>query len=125
MSSSVSITWATQARSFGVRALKVGTAKITVKTDNGKLASATITVKPAPTKVKLSKTKATLGVKEKLTLKVTLPRNTASALTWTSSKPKVASVDQKGNVRALKKGTAVITVKTFNGKTAKVTVTVK
>ena len=190
-----------------VTALKVGTAKITVKTDNGKLASATITVKPAPTKVKLSKTKATLGVKEKLTLKATvspskayttltwksskpavaavssqgvltpkkpgtavitvrtkngktakatvtvkaapkkvtlnksgtvelkkgkrlklkatLPKNTASALTWTSSKPKVASVDQKGNVRALKKGTAVITVKTFNGKTAKVTVTVK
>ena len=207
MSSSVSITWATQARSFGVRALKVGTAKITVKTDNGKLASATITVKPVPTKVKLNKTKATLGVKEKLTLKATvspskayttltwkssdkaiaavskqgvvtpkkpgtavitvttangktakatvtvkaapkkvtlnksgtvelkkgkrlklkatLPKNTASALTWTSSKPKVASVDQKGNVRALKKGTAVITVKTFNGKTAKVTVTVK
>ena len=190
-----------------VTALKVGTAKITVKTDNGKLASATITVKPAPTKVKLNKTKATLGVKEKLTLKATvspskayttltwksskpavaavssqgvvtpkkpgtavitvrtkngktakatvtvkaapkkvtlnksgtvelkkgkrlklkatLPKNTASALTWTSSKPKVASVDQKGNVRALKKGTAVITVKTFNGKTAKVTVTVK
>ena len=190
-----------------VTALKVGTAKITVKTDNGKLASATITVKPAPTKVKLNKTKATLGVKEKMTLKATvspskayttltwksskpavaavssqgvvtpkkpgtavitvrtkngknakatvtvkaapkkvtlnksgtvelkkgkrlklkatLPKNTASALTWTSSKPKVASVDQKGNVRALKKGTAVITVKTFNGKTAKVTVTVK
>ena len=190
-----------------VTALKVGTAKITVKTDNGKLASCTITVKPAPTKVRLNKTKATLGVKEKLTLKATvspskayttltwkssdkaiatvskqgvvtprkpgtavitvrtkngktakttvtvkaapkkvtlnksgtvelkkgkklklkatLPENTASALTWTSSAPKVASVDKKGNVRALKKGTAVITVKTFNGKTAKVTVTVK
>jgi len=190
-----------------VTALKTGTVKITVETDNGKSVSATITVKPAPTKVKLSKTKATLGVKEKLTLKATvspskayttltwkssdkviatvskqgvvtprkpgtavitvrtkngktakltvtvkaapkkvtlnksgtvelkkgkklrlkatLPDNTASALTWTSSAPKVASVDKKGNVRALKKGTAVITVSTFNGKTAEVTVTVK
>ena len=190
-----------------VTALKVGTAKITVVTDNGKSASAVITVKPAPTKVKLKKTKATLGVREVLTLeaavspssayttltwkssakavatvskngvvtpkkpgtavitvrtkngktakatitvkaapkevalnktgtvelkkgrtlklKATLPKDTASALTWTSSRPKVASVDQKGNVRALKKGTSVITVKTFNGKTAKVTIAVK
>lgn len=190
-----------------VTALKTGKAKITVKTDNGKSASATITVKPAPTKIVLNKTRATLGVREKLTLKAavspskayttltwksstkavatvskqgvvipkkpgtavitvrtkngktakctvtvkaapkkvtlnksgtvtlkqgkklklkaTLPKDTASALTWKSSKPKVASVDQKGNVRALKKGTAVITVKTFNGRTAKVTIKVK
>ena len=60
-----------------------------------------------------------------LKLKATLPKKTASALTWKSSKPKIASVDQKGVVRALKKGTAVITVRTFNGKVAKVTIKVK
>ncbi len=105
---------------------KPGTAVITVTTANGKTAKATVTVKAAPKKVTLNKS-GTVELKKgnKLKLKATLPRNTASALTWTSSKPKVASVDQKGNVRALKKGTAVITVKTFNGKTAKVTVTVK
>jgi len=105
---------------------KPGTAVITVRTKNGKTAKFTVTVKAAPKKVTLNKS-GTVELKKgkKLKLKATLPDNTASALTWTSSAPKVASVDQKGNVRALKKGTAVITVKTFNGKTAKVTVTVK
>ena len=105
---------------------KPGTAVITVRTKNGKTAKATVTVKAAPKKVTLNKS-GTVELKKgkRLKLKATLPKNTASALTWTSSKPKVASVDKKGNVRALKKGTAVITVKTFNGKTAKVTVTVK
>ncbi|MBQ8963781.1 MAG: Ig-like domain-containing protein [Clostridia bacterium] len=105
---------------------KPGTAVITVRTKNGKTAKFTVTVKAAPKKVTLNRS-GTVELKKgkKLKLKATLPDNTASALTWTSSAPKVASVDQKGNVRALKKGTAVITVKTFNGKTAKVTVTVK
>ena len=105
---------------------KPGTAVITVRTKNGKTAKCTVTVKSAPKKVTLNKTgTVTLKKGKKLKLKATLPKDTASALTWKSSKPKVASVDQKGNVRALKKGTAVITVKTFNGRTAKVTIKVK
>lgn len=109
-----------------VTALKVGTATITVETDNGKLASATITVKPAPTKVKLNKTKATLSVKEKLTLKATLtPSDACTTLTWTSSKPAVAAVSSQGVVTAKQAGTAVITVRTQNGKKASATITVK
>jgi uncharacterized protein YjdB len=109
-----------------VTALKVGTAKITVKTDNGKIARATVTVRPAPRSVKLSKTKATLGVKEPLTLKATLtPANAYTTLTWTSSKPAVAAVSGKGVITPKKPGTTVITVRTKNGKTAKATVTVK
>lgn len=105
---------------------KPGTAVITVRTKNGKTAKCTVTVKAAPKKVTLNKTgTVTLKKGKKLKLKATLPEDTASALTWSSSKPKVASVDQKGNVRALKKGTAVITVKTFNGRTAKVTIKVQ
>ena len=105
---------------------KVGTAVITVTAANGYSAEATITVKAAPDSVTLSKSgTVTLKRGKTLKLKATLPKKTASALTWKSSKPKIASVDQKGVVRALKKGTAVITVKTFNGKTAKVTIRVK
>ncbi len=105
---------------------KVGTAVITVTAANGYSAEATITVKAAPDSVTLSKSgTVTLKRGKMLKLKATLPKKTASALTWKSSKPKIASVDQKGVVRALKKGTAVITVKTFNGKTAKVTIRVK
>ena len=105
---------------------KPGTAVITVRTKNGKTAKFTVTVKAAPKKVTLNKS-GTVELKQgkKLKLKATLPKDTASALTWTSSRPKIASVDKKGNVRALKKGTAVITVKTFNGRTAKVTIKVK
>ena len=105
---------------------KVGTAVITVTAANGYSAEATITVKAAPDSVTLSKSgTVTLKRGKTLKLKATLPKKTAPALTWKSSKPKIASVDQKGVVRALKKGTAVITVKTFNGKTAKVTIRVK
>lgn len=109
-----------------VVAKKEGTAVITVKATNGMTAKATITVRAAPKSVTLNKSgTVTLKRGKTLKLKATLPKKTASALTWRSSKPKIASVDQKGVVRALKKGTAVITVRTFNGKTAKVTIKVK
>lgn len=109
-----------------VTARKPGKATITVKTDNGKTVKATITVKPAPKKVKLNRTKATLNVKEKLTLKASLtPSNAYTTLTWTSSNRKVATVTGKGVVTAKKAGTAVITVRTKNGKTARATITVK
>lgn len=65
----------------------------------------------------------TLG--DKLTLVATLTDyDSASTLTWKSSKPAVASVSQKGVVKALKKGSTTITVTTKNKKTAKVTVKV-
>lgn len=40
-------------------------------------------------------------------------------LTFTSSKPSVVKVTKKGVVKGLKKGTAVIKVKTASGKQAK------
>ena len=45
-------------------------------------------------------------------------------VTWSSSAPYVASVDETGNVKAISKGTAVITATTSNGLTASCTVTV-
>lgn len=117
---------ATVSKKGVVVAKKEGTAVITVKAANGMAAKATITVRAAPKSVTLNKSgTVTLKRGKTLKLKATLPKKTASALTWRSSKPKIASVDQKGVVRALKKGTAVITVRTFNGKVAKVTIKVK
>ena len=46
-------------------------------------------------------------------------------MTYKSSKKSVASVSSSGKITAKKKGKAVITVKTYNGKKAKLTVTVK
>ena len=63
----------------------------------------------AAKKAKISKTKATLYVKETLKLKVT---GAAKKVTWSSSNKKVAKVSSKGVVTAVKKGSAKITAKT-------------
>ena len=108
-----------------VKAVKKGTATITVRTANGKKATCRISVPEAPTKVTLSKTKANLVVGAKLVLTAKLnPTKARTILTWSSSNPEVATVTQKGVVKALKKGTAVITVETANGKKATCKITV-
>lgn len=106
-------------------AKKTGTATITVKTFNGKTAKCKVTVKAAPSKVTLSKTALTMSKGKTYTLKATLPSGTASGIMkWTSSNTSVVTV-KDGKLTAKKAGTATITVKTFNSKTAKCKVTVK
>ena len=80
-----------------------------------------------PTKVKVSTSQKTLGVKETYTIKTTVYPNNAvnKKLTYSSNNKKVATVDAKGKVTAKKKGTAVITIKTHNGKTTKIKIVVK
>ena len=110
-----------------VTALKKGEANITVTTDNGLYASVVVNVvPPKPTSVTITNgDKATLYMGNKLTLKAKLePKKSESTLTWKSSKPKVAEVSEKGVVTPKKAGTAVITVKTANGKKDSITVTV-
>lgn len=114
---------------------KVGTATITVTTDKGAKASITVYVKAkkVATKkvtVKNAKTdrvvkKATLKKGKKLTLKVvTNPITTPDKVTFKSSKKSVATVTNKGVIKAKKKGKATIIVKSGK-KTAKVQITVK
>ncbi len=108
-----------------ITAKKSGTANITVKTFNGKKATCKVTVKAAPKSVKLNKTGITLGVGENYTLKATLPSGTASNIkSWSTSNKGIVTVSG-GKITAKKAGTANITVKTFNGKTATCKVTVK
>lgn len=109
-----------------VTAVKKGTVTITAKTSGGKKATCKVTVKVPATKVKLNKTKATVAKGRTLTLKATMtPSSSTDKLTWTSSNKKVATVDKNGKVKALKKGTATITVKTASGKKATCKITVK
>lgn len=114
---------------------KVGKATITVTTDKGAKASITVYVKAkkVATKkvtVKNAKTdrvvkKATLKKGKKLTLKVvTNPITTPDKVTFKSSKKSVATVTNKGVIKAKKKGKATITVKSGK-KTVKVQITVK
>ncbi len=72
--------------------------------------------------VKLSKESATIYPGQKLSLNI---KNAKSGKkTWSSNKPKVASVDANGKVTAKKPGTAIISVKT-GGKTLTCRVTVR
>ena len=108
-----------------IKAENMGTSVITVTTSNGKSAACTVTVKKAPTTVELNKTEATLGVGQTLTLTTTLtPSDAFTYYSWSSSNSTVATVE-KGKVTAKKVGTATITAKTSNGKTATCTITVK
>ncbi len=130
--SNKTITWKTSnskvatVKNGKITAKKAGTVTITAKTSNGKTATCKVTVKNAPSKVTLSKKTLTLKKGSSATLKVSLPKNTASyKKTFTSSNKNVVTVNSSGKVTAKKAGTAYITVKTFNGKTAKCKVTVK
>ena len=109
-----------------VTAKKIGTATITVKTEDGsKKEFCRVIVKIPVTKVKLNKTKLTLGLKESFTLKATVsPSNaTNKKVTWKSSKSGIVSV-KNGKLTTKKKGKAIIQA-TVDGKTIKCTVTVK
>lgn len=78
-----------------------------------------------PTSVSLNKTSLTLDVGKSYTLTKTVsPSNAATSYTWRSSNTSVATVDKNGKVTAKASGTATITVKTSNGKTATCKVTV-
>ncbi len=106
-----------------------GTATITVKTKNGKKGSIKIKVTDPnkPTKLTVNQgKKATLNLDKTLKLTATLQPSTAkSALTFKSSKPKVATVDANGIVTPKKEGTTKITVTAKANKKAKATITIK
>lgn len=80
----------------------------------------------AVTDVTLNKNTLTLeiGGTETLTATVAPENATDKTVTWESDKTNIATVDNNGKVTAIKDGTATITAKTANGKTATCTVTV-
>ncbi len=135
------VTWTTSDSTIAtvsggvVTGVKEGTATITVKTDDqGKTASATITVKAATTPVvnvtgvTLNPTSGTISTGETFVLEATVePENASNKnVTWTSSNPLVATVSDSGVVTGISAGTATITVKTVDkNKTATATVTVE
>ena len=79
-----------------------------------------------PSSIQLSAYTATLetGLTKKIIASV-YPTGAYDALSWTSSNPKVAQVSSNGTITAVASGSAVITAKTANGKTALVNVLVK
>jgi uncharacterized protein YjdB len=115
-----------------VTPLRPGTASIVVKTaDGSKSATCAVTVTAAPiavTGVTLDKTSLnlTIGSAAPALVATVAPANaTDTAVSWSSDKPDVASVDASGVVRGKAGGVATITVTTHNGSfTASCSVTV-
>ena len=123
---------ATVSNTGKVTAEATGTAVITVKTVNGKTATCKVTVKPAPTSVKINPTALTLGKGESYTVNESTSKGSyanGANLKWTSTNTRVATVQKgKGNkavIKAVGTGTANIKITLFNGKTATCKVTVK
>ena len=117
---------ATVQKSGGLMTAKTaGTTTIRCKLSSGKEATCKITVKSAPSRVTVSDKSATLKVGQSKTLKATLNNNAYSyRSTWTSSNTYVATVNSTGKISAKSQGTATITYKTYNGKTASCKLTV-
>ena len=102
-----------------ITAKKTGSCKVTVKASNGKKAVVSVTIKKAPGKITLNSEQKTLKVGKKFQI------TASNKISYSSNKKSVASVSSSGKVTAKKKGTAIITVKTFNGKKAKLNIIVK
>lgn len=114
---------ATVSKKGVITAKATGQAKITITPKKGKKRTITVRVMKAPTKVTLDNNKLSMETGDEFYLFATIPDDTASNLfTWTSSNTKVVKISKdKGDMcifKALKAGTATITVKTFNGKKA-------
>ena len=110
-----------------VKAVDVGTATIKVVVGS-KSASCKVTVQQPVTGITLNKTSLTLEALGTYQLTATANPNTAvdRRISWSSSAPEVASVDENGLVTAHKKGSATITASAMDGsgvtKTCAVTV---
>ena len=96
-----------------VTAIGPGTTAITAAAAGGAITSkCVVTVLSPALAIKISDSRLSLEEGEEATITASVfPSDaTQSTLTWRSDKPEVATVDQDGNVRAVKAGVAVITV---------------
>lgn len=108
-----------------VEAKKEGTAYITVTAFNGVSDTCKVTVKKAPDSITVKNNYAELYSGDTFQIYYTIPSNTyTGSITYSSSDTSVAQVNNKGLVTAKNSGSAEITVKTANNKTAVVNIDV-
>ncbi|MHC5280707.1 Ig-like domain-containing protein [Listeria kieliensis] len=111
-------------------AVAPGKTTITVKTANGQTAEVQVTVKAKEIPVESltvepKELNQIVGDTGKLNVTITPSNATDKTLTYTSANPEIMIVDKDGNWKAMAPGKTTITVKTANGLTAEVQVTVK
>ena len=109
-----------------------GTAIITAESDNGIVAEANVSVVPSSVpiievnQVTLSKKSMRMKVGESETLQATISPKDATyrTLIWSSSNSSIVTVNESGKIVAIREGNATITVKSSNGKSDSIAVTV-
>lgn len=103
-----------------------GTSVVTAVSDDGEhIAICEVDVITTAISISLDRSEAELNVGDELQLTATTrPTPVANTPVWSSSAPDVASVDDNGNVRALKEGTATVSAK-VDGRTANCEIAVK
>ena len=101
-----------------VTGLSEGICSITATTTNGLCASSSVVVKAKevlPTSVSLSVESLNMTTGQEVILSVSIyPENATSILTWKSSDPEIATIED-GRVKAINEGSCDITVSTQNG----------
>ena len=107
-----------------ITGLKKGNYTVKVTAYNGVSTTATVHVVKAPGKVALSPKDPVLGVGQTRKLTASFPKGGVGTVSFSSSNTSVLTVDGSGNVTGRAVGSAVVTARTHNGKTAKVTVKV-
>ena len=117
--------YATVSPTGRVSALRAGSVTITVTAYNGVTAKYSLKIVKAPTKLTLSGVKL-LGVGDRAALKVTANSGAGvGQYSLSSSDPGVLEIDPETNqIVGVAPGTATVTVKNFNNKTASLKVTV-
>ncbi|MBR6767006.1 MAG: Ig-like domain-containing protein [Clostridia bacterium] len=110
-----------------VKGVGAGTCTITAASHNGIVRECVVTVIVPVKSIKMSASKKTISLNttSAMSVKFSPSKPSDKTLIWSSSDPSVASVDENGNVTALKKGKVTIKAVSHNGKTAKCSVTVK
>lgn len=112
-----------------ITAKKAGKTVITVTSSNGLKKAFTLQVVKKPVKkIKLKASKKTIKAKKTLKLKATITPGKSQATTtlyWKSSNEKIATVNQKGAVKGLKKGNVKITAVATDGSGKKATIKLK
>lgn len=101
-----------------IKGLKVGTSKVTARTDDGGfMSSCNVTVGVGVEKIELDKPELSLKKGESASLKATIfPENASDkSLKWGSSDVSVATVDAYGNVKAEGNGEATVFVSSSDG----------
>ncbi len=112
-----------------IKAKKTGSVTITATAANGKKVACKVKVYKKPTSIKASlglgkRTYVVMYAGQTFKVKTKLSSGSYSPITWTTNSSAV-SVDEKGNVTALRGGEAKVTAATYNGKSVTVRFVIK